>query len=237
MISSAKSICIIPARGGSKRIPRKNIKLFWGKPMIAYAIEAAISTNLFDKIIVSTDNIEIASISNSYGAETPFIRPDELANDYAGTVEVIAHAINEYENNGFKLDLVCCIYPCVPLIQPEDILNTLILLESNSKAEYAFPIAEFPSAIQRGLRKNSKELLSSFYPEFEQIRSQDLEPAYFDAGQFYWGHRNSWLNNKAIHNSGTGYLIPSWRVVDIDTQNDWERAELLFNIISKRNKE
>jgi pseudaminic acid cytidylyltransferase len=223
------NLCVIPARGGSKRIPRKNIKEFCGKPMIAYAIEAAKSSNLFDKIIVSTDDSEIASISKSFGVEVPFKRPDELANDYAGTVEVIAHAIIEYEKSHASPERICCIYPCVPLIQPEDIRNSLKLLESNAHADYVFPVTEFPSAIQRGLKRNDQGLMSSFYPEYEQIRSQDLEPAYYDAGQFYWGWRSSWLENNKVHNSAAGYLIPSWRVVDIDTSDDWKRAELLFN--------
>jgi pseudaminic acid cytidylyltransferase len=230
------NLCVIPARGGSKRIPRKNIKDFCGKPMIAYAIEAAKSSNLFDSIVVSTDDNEIATISESYGAEISFIRPSELANDYAGTVEVIAHAINECEKNGLKPERVCCIYPCVPLIQVEDLRNTLVLLQSNAHADYAFPVTEFPSAIQRGMRRNSLGLMSSFYPEYEQMRSQDLEPAYYDVGQFYWGRRNSWLENKEIHNSGTGFLIPSWRVVDIDTDDDWSRAELLFDLIKMKDK-
>jgi len=229
-------LCIIPARGGSKRIPRKNIRDFCGKPMIAYAIEAAKSSNLFDSVVVSTDDSEIAAISESHGAEIPFMRPGELANDYAGTVEVIAHAINECEKNGLKPETVCCIYPCVPLIQLEDIRSVLVLLESNSHADYAFPITEFPSAIQRGLRREDQGLISSFYPDYESVRSQDLERAYYDAGQFYWGYRNSWLENKGIHSSAAGFLIPSWRVVDIDTDDDWSKAELIFNLINTRNK-
>ena len=227
------NLCVIPARGGSKRIPRKNIKEFCGKPMIAYAIEAAKSSGLFESILVSTDDSEIASISEAYGAEAPFIRPDNLANDHAGTVEVIAHAIIEYEKSGARPEMICCIYPCVPLIQPEDIRNSLNLLEANAQADYAFPVAEFPSAVQRSMRRDDAGLMSSFYPECEQMRTQDLELAYYDAGQFYWGYRNSWLENSKMHNSAAGYLIPSWRVVDIDTSDDWKRAELLFNQIIK----
>ena len=230
-------LCVIPARGGSKRIPRKNIRDFCGKPMIAYAIEAAKLSNLFESIVVSTDDKEIAAISESYGAEIPFVRPGELADDYVGTVEVIAHAINECEKNGLKPERVCCIYPCVPLIKVEDLRNTLVLLEANAHADYAFPVTAFPSAIQRGMRRDNQGLMSSFYPEYEQTRSQDLEPVYYDVGQFYWGCRKSWLENKKIHNGGTGFLIPSWRVVDIDTDDDWSRAELLFDLMKiKDNK-
>lgn len=229
-------LCVIPARGGSKRIPRKNIRHFCGKPMIAYAIEAAKSSNLFDSIVVSTDDSEIATICETFGAEIPFMRPDELANDYVGTIDVIAHAINECEKNAFKPETVCCIYPCVPLIHVDDIHRALVLLQSNAHANYAFPVTEFPSAIQRGLRRDEKGLMSSFYPEYEQTRSQDLERACYDVGQFYWGHRNSWLKNKKIHNSGVGLLIPSWRAVDIDTDDDWSRAEFLFNLIKTKDE-
>ena len=228
------NLCVIPARGGSKRIPRKNIRDFCGKPMIAYAIEAAKSSNLFDSIVVSTDDNEIATISKSYGAEVPFMRPDELANEYAGTVEVIAHAINECEKNGLKPETVCCIYPCVPLIQAEDLCNALVLLESSTYADYAFPVTEFPSAIQRGLKRKPNGKMSSFYPENEKMRTQDLESAYYDVGQFYWGYRDKWLKNTAIHNSGVGYVIPSWRVVDIDTPDDWARAELFFKFLESK---
>ena len=211
------NLCVIPARGGSKRIPRKNIKDFHGKPMIAYAIEAAKSSNLFSKIIVSTDDIEIAAISESHGAEIPFMRPTELANDHAGTTEAVAHAIKECKAAGMTPELVCCIYPCVPMVQIEDIQRTLQLLESTSGAEYAFPIVEFPSAIQRCLRRDANGMISSFYSENQQIRTQELEPAYYDAGQFYWGYCDSWTRNVHIHNSGVGLLVPGWRVVDIDT--------------------
>ena len=228
------NLCVIPARGGSRRIPRKNIKDFHGKPMIAYAIEAAKSSNLFNKIIVSTDDIEIAGISESYGAEIPFMRPDEQANDHASTTEAVAHAINECEKAGLTPKLVCCIYPCVPMIQIGDIQTALQLLESSSGAEYAFPIVEFPSAIQRCLRRDANGMISSFYSENQQTRTQELEPAYYDAGQFYWGYRDSWRQNARIHNSGVGLLIPGWRVVDIDTVEDWRRAEVLFTCLNEK---
>ena len=225
------NLCIIPARGSSKRIPHKNIRHFRGKPMIAYAIEAAKSSNLFRSIIVSTDDREIATISKSYGAEIPFIRPDELAHDYVGTVEVIAHAINECESNGMKPEIVCCLYPCVPLVRPKDIRGALLLLQSNAIADYAFAVTEFPSKIQRGLKRQLNGKMSSFYPENEKMRTQDLEPAYYDVGQVCWGYRDSWLKNISIHNNGVGYVIPSWRVVDIDTPDDWARAEIIFRLL------
>jgi pseudaminic acid cytidylyltransferase len=220
------NIAVIPARGGSKRIPRKNIKAFAGKPMIAYAIEAAQASGLFEHVLVSTDDAEIQNIANEWGAETPFVRPAELANDFTATVPVIAHAINACEELGWEFSKVCCIYPCVPFLEIGDLKDAMAKLE-NKSVDYCFPVAEFPSAIERALKLASDGLVAPFYPEHELIRTQDLEPAYFDAGQFYWGTKQAWLINSRIHSSGVGYAIPSWRVVDIDTPADWERAERL----------
>jgi pseudaminic acid cytidylyltransferase len=224
------NIAIIPARGGSKRIPRKNIKVFCGKPMIAYAITAAKNSGLFHHIIVSTDDQEIAQIANEWGAETPFIRSVELANDYAETIPVIAHAVKACQALGLQFDNVCCIYPGVPFIQIDDLTDSLgRLLES--KADYCFPVAEYPSAIQRALKRLSNGELQPFHAEFEKVRTQDLEPAYYDAGQFYWGRADAWISNSSIHSRGLGYVIPNWRAVDIDTPEDWSRAELIYRSI------
>lgn len=224
------NIAIIPARGGSKRIPRKNIKLFDGKPMLAYAILAAKNSGLFGNIIVSTDDEEISSIAKEWGAETPFVRPADLANDYTATVPVIAHAIRACEEMGRHIDVACCIYPGVPFIQTDDLKGALALLKS-SGADYCFPVAKFPSAIQRALKRKENGRMSPFYPQYEQARVQDMEPAYHDAGQFYWGMKNAWLTNPHIHSGAVGYSIPNWRVVDIDTPDDWQRAEIIFNSI------
>jgi pseudaminic acid cytidylyltransferase len=230
------NIAIIPARGGSKRIPRKNIRLFAGKPMIAHAIIAAKASGLFDHVVVSTDDAEITRIANEWGAETPFVRPLALADDHTPTVPVIAHAITACEALGWNIDRACCIYPGVPFIQVDDLRSALELLET-SGADYAFPITDFPSAIQRALKRNSASRVSPFYPEHELTRTQDLEPAFHDAGQFYWGTRQAWLDNPRIHSSSAGLVIPNWRVVDIDTPDDWQRAEIfhraLFNNYSK----
>ena len=225
------NIAIIPARGGSKRIPRKNIKEFCGNPMIAYAIMAAIESGLFDHIVVSTDDEEIAQIAKKLGAETPFVRPDELANDYTATVPVIAHAIEACQNLGWVFDNVCCIYPGVPFIQVDDLRGAFISLTS-SDADYCFPVTEFPSAIQRALKLLNTGMMQPFYPEFQLTRTQDLVPAYYDAGQFYWGKSDMWLTNPRIHSSGLGYPIPNWRVVDIDTPEDWQRAELIYRALN-----
>jgi pseudaminic acid cytidylyltransferase len=220
------NIAIIPARGGSKRIPRKNIKEFCGKPIISYAISVAKKSGLFEHIVVSTDDEEIARIAKEWGAETPFVRPTELANDYTETVPVIAHAIEACRDLGWKFSQVCCIYPCVPFIQIEDLSGALVTM-NNSQEDYCFSVTEYPSAIQRALKQLISGKMQPFYPEFELSRTQDLEQAFYDAGQFYWGKKQAWLTNSKIHSSGAGYRIPNWRVVDIDTMDDWDRAERL----------
>lgn len=224
------NIAVIPARGGSKRIPRKNIKKFFDLPMISYAISAAHESSLFERIIVSTDDEEIAELAVRLGAEVPFMRPANLADDYVPTVPVIAHAIEACQTFISELKNVCCIYPCVPFIQIEDLSGALHLLNERD-VNYSFPITEFPSAVQRALRCLTNNRLQPFYSEFQKTRTQDLEAAYYDAGQFYWGKVESWLRHSDIHESSAGYLIPSWRVVDIDTVEDWRRAEVLFKTI------
>ncbi|MGZ8221957.1 MAG: pseudaminic acid cytidylyltransferase [Methylobacter sp.] len=226
------NIAIIPARGGSKRIPRKNIKPFNGKPMLAYAIEAARGSGLFDHIVVSTDDQEITDIATEWGAKTPFVRPAELANDYTATVPVVAHGIQACRALGWEFDYACCIYPGVPFIQINDLQEALALL-TQSAADYSFPVTEFPSAIQRALKRSNDGRMQPFHPEFELVRTQDLEPAYHDAGQFYWGRAEAWLQNPKIHSGGIGYVIPNWRVVDIDTPEDWLRAEALFKALQR----
>lgn len=220
------TIAVIPARGGSKRIPRKNIKAFAGRPMIVHAIAAALDSRLFEHVVVTTDDPEIADTARRAGAETPFVRPAELADDHTPTVPVVAHAIEALEQMGWLVATVCCIYPGVPFIQVADLAAALDLLR-NSGADYAFPVAEFPAAIQRALRRTPEGRMSSFHPEFELTRTQDLEPSYHDAGQFYWGSREVWLSNPRIHSNAAGLVIPNWRVVDIDTPEDWKRAEIL----------
>ena len=222
-------IAVIPARGGSKRIPRKNIRAFAGKPMLAYAIEAAQASALFEHIVVSTDDAEIADIARHLGAELPFMRPPELADDHTGTVPVIAHAIASCRALGWSPELVCCIYPAVPLIQVQDLHQALQLMLADG-ADYAFPVAAYPSAIQRALKRSAAGQMQSWFPEYTTTRSQDLEPAYYDAGQFYWGKTAAWLRGDSPHHGGKGLVIPQWRVSDIDTEEDWQRAEILFRL-------
>lgn len=228
------NIAVIPARGGSKRIPKKNIKEFCGIPMIAYAIQAAKESGLFSQIIVSTDSEEIAKLARELNVEAPFMRPTELANDYTATVPVVVHAIQASFALGWRFERVCCIYPCVPFIKIEDLRGALSLI-SNSDVDYSFPITKHPSAIQRAMKLSSDCKVQAIFPEFELARSQDLELTYFDAGQFYWGKVDAWLNNPKIYSNGLGYLIPNWRVIDIDTHEDWLRAEIIYSSM-KNNK-
>lgn len=220
-------IAVIPARGGSKRIPRKNIKLFHGKPMITYAIEAALDSKIFDRVIVSTDDADIADVAKAHGAELPFIRPTELADDHTPTVPVIAHAIGICNELGWSVQDVCCIYPGVPFISIEDLRGAHEQLVSTG-TNYVFPVTGFPSPIQRALRRLHDGTVRPFQPEYAATRTQDLEPGYFDVGQFYWGRKQAWLDGLSIHLNGTTFVIPEWRVVDIDTPSDWERAELVY---------
>ena len=226
------NIAVIPARGGSKRIPRKNIRSFAGKPMIAYAIEAALACNVIDRVVVSTDDEEIAEIASTLGAELPFRRPAELADDITPTVPVIAHAIQACRDLGWPVAYACCIYPGVPFIRTEDIADALDLLEKHGGKGYAFPVAEFPSPIQRALKRVPDGAVEPFDPRHVGTRTQDLEPGFFDAGQFYWGAADTWLAGGNIHANAHTLLLPQWRVVDIDTPEDWDRAEKLYEALS-----
>jgi len=225
-------LAVIPARGGSKRIPRKNIKPFCGKPMIAWSIEAAIASKCFDRIIVSTDDDEIAEIAKAYGAEVPFIRPPVLSDDYTGTIPVIAHATQWQNKNGEAPTEVCCIYATAPFIQITDLQLGLHSLKKTG-ADYAFSVTRYPFPIQRAIRINSSKRIEMFQPEMFSIRTQDLEDAYHDAGQFYWGLGTAWLEEKTIFSpSATSIILPRHRVQDIDTIDDWTRAELMFKAMN-----
>lgn len=225
------NIAVIPARGGSKRIPRKNIKEFGGRPMIAWAISVARDSLLFDKVVVSTDDPEIADVAREYGAETPFVRPDELANDTAGTVPVIAHAIRELNKQQCLPDKVCCIYPCTPFLRTSDLAEALSVVMS-SGADFAYPVVEYLHPTFRAMRRSSQGQMQFVFPECEMMRTQDLEKTYHDAGQFYWGNSSAWLAMKKMHSDGIGFVVPSWRFVDVDTEDDWRRAELFLKLQS-----
>ena len=225
------NIAIIPARGGSKRIPKKNIKLFHGKPMIAYSIEAAIQSGCFDKVIVSTDDQDIADIAIEYGADVPFFRPSNISDDYATTMDVMQHTINWCIEQQWNVEAVCCLYATAPFITSDYLIQGYEKLIKN-KADFVFSAATFSFPIQRAIKLTEKGEVSMFSPEYEQTRSQDLEEAYHDAGQFYWGKADSFLERKAMFaKHSTVILLPRSRVQDIDTTEDWSFAELLYSAL------
>lgn len=224
-------VAIIPARGGSKRIPRKNIKPFCGKPMIAWSIEAAKLSGLFDRIFVSTDDSEIAAVAKQWGAEVPFVRPALLSGDHAGTTEVIAHATRWAYEQGWEVEAVCCIYATAPFVQVEDLKCGWQALSSGDWA-YAFTVTDFAAPVFRAFRQTIEGGIEMFFPEHFDARSQDLPAAMHDAGQFYWGRPAAWLAGMRIFDRhSTPVVIPRWRVQDIDTPDDWQRAELMYNAL------
>lgn len=221
-------LAIIPARGGSKRIPRKNIKAFCGKPMIAWSIEAALVSGCFDKVIVSTDDEEIATVARQYGAEIPFMRPAELSDDHTGTLPVVRHAIEWFTARGTVVEQVCCLYATAPFVCVEDIQRGLGILEQTG-SDYAFSVTSYAFPIQRAIRITEAERVEMLHPEHFNTRSQDLEEAYHDAGQFYWGLASAWLEGKVIFSQASApVILPRHRVQDIDTSEDWLRAEWMF---------
>ena len=222
-------IAVIPARGGSKRIPRKNINDFCGKPMIVWSIEAAKASTLFDHIIVSTDDSEIAELAKKYGGEVPFIRPPELSDDHVGTGAVVKHAVEWAIRNLGKIDFVCTLYATAPFIKPDDLIAGLSLL-TDSGAQIVFSVTSFPFPIQRAIQISKNKRVSMFQPEHYLTRSQDLEPAYHDAGQFYWAITDAVLNEvSAFSKEAVPFILPRHQVQDIDTNEDWIRAELMFS--------
>ena len=219
------NIAVIPARGGSQRIPRKNIKLLNGKPLIAYSIETALKSGLFDKVIVSTDDQEIAEVARDWGAETPFTRPDELADHFTGTTPVMQHALRTLIKQGLNIEKACLIYATCPLLKAEDIHQGYLALE---KTPLSFSATTFDFPVQRALCiRNGK--LQPMYPEHISKRSQDLEEAIHDAGQFYWGITEQWLTNPAMFSElATPIMLPRHRIQDLDTEEDWLRLQQII---------
>lgn len=227
------NIAIIPARGGSKRIQRKNIKEFCGRPIIYYSINEAIRSKLFDEVIVSTDDEEIAEVAVSCGAKVPFLRPDELSDDFTGTHDVIKHAVNFLINHGMKLEYACCIYATAPLLKSSDLISAFEIMKKEkylsvfSAAKYSFPI-------QRSFKLNKTRGVHMSFPDNFDLRSQDLDETYHDAGQFYWSPKRVWLQDPLKYNEDCfPFIMPQWRVQDIDTMEDWKRAELLYQILKE----
>jgi len=229
-------VAIIPARGGSKRIPRKNIKDFCGKPMIAWSIEAAKASGYFDRIIVSTDDHEIAEIARQWGADVPFMRPPELSDDYTGTIPVIRHAVQWLDANESKVDYACCVYATAPFVSVQDLKAGWELIDG-SDYDYAFSVTSYGFPIQRAIRMTEQGRVAMFNPENFMTRSQDLEEAWHDAGQFYWGTAKAWCEEKVIFGEGSVPVkLPRHRVQDIDTPEDWTRAEWLFRAMQSESR-
>ncbi|GGO85139.1 pseudaminic acid cytidylyltransferase [Marinobacterium nitratireducens] len=224
-------VAIIPARGGSKRIPRKNIKEFCGKPMISWSIVTALDSGCFDRVVVSTDDEEIARVARTYGAEVPFMRPASLSDDHTATIPVIKHAIEWLARHQKMPEQVCCIYATAPFIRAEDLQRGLQQLNSTGAA-YAFTVTSYAFPIQRAFRISADEGIEMFYPEYFETRSQDLEEAWHDAGQFYWGRADAWIDEKMIFEpESTPIILPRYRVQDIDTLEDWRCAEWMFKAL------
>ena len=225
-------LAIIPARGGSKRIPRKNIRLFGGQPIISWSIAAARQSGCFDRIIVSTDDPEISEVAKAHGAEVPFVRPPELSDDHTGTIPVIAHAIAWQNANGEDVSEACCIYATAPFIRAEDLQRGWQAIQE-CDAKYAFSVTSYAFPIQRALRITPTKRVAMFQPEHFTTRSQDLEEAWHDAAQFYWGKAEAWLTELPLFSEAAKPIIlPRHRVQDIDTPDDWARAEMMFKCLN-----
>jgi len=228
-------LAVIPARGGSKRIPRKNIKMFHGQPMIAWSIQAAIESGCFDEVWVSTDDEEIAEVAQVYGAKVPFLRPAHLSDDFATTADVMSHAVEEFGKINHTLpDYICCLYATAPFVTKADLMQGLEKIKNNSNLNYVFSATTYPFPIQRAIKLNAHDTVEMFSPQYFNVRSQDLEEAWHDAGQFYWGTAEAWLNKAMIFAFQSSVVeLPRFRVQDIDTQEDWDRAEWLFKAIQQ----
>lgn len=226
-----KTIAIIPARGGSKRIPRKNIRDFCGRPILAYPIQAAKESGLFDRIIVSTDSEEVARVALKYGAEVPFTRPHELSDDYTGTNAVVKHCLKWLLDRGESISTVCCIYATAPLLQPYYLKKGFDILKKHYCA-YAFSVTSFPFPIQRSVRIRPDGRIEPIFPEHVDKRSQDLEEVYHDAGQFYWGPPKSFLEDIPMFSADSmPVVLHRYLVQDIDTEEDWQQAEAMYNVL------
>lgn len=227
------TVAIIPARGGSKRIPKKNIKDFFGKPLIAYSIETALKSKLFDKVIVSTDDAQIAKIAKEYGAEVPFIRPNELADDFTNTEDVINHAISFLKNDGLKFDYVCTLYATAPLLQSKYLIEGFSKL-IHSDAQVVFSATSMPFPIQRTFKLTENGRCQMFTPQYFNTRSQDLEEAYQDAGQFYFQNLLKPQNKILFSQDSIPLILPRYLVQDIDTLEDWQRAEFMYEVVKRQ---
>lgn len=228
-----RKVAIIPARGGSKRIPKKNIKDFCTKPLIAYSIQAAQESELFEKIIVSTDDEKIAEIVRGYGAKTPFVRPKELGDDFTGTGPVVQHALDFLKDQGEDFDFACTIYATAPFLSAEVLIKSFEKLE-NSDAKRCFSATTMAYPMQRSFKINENGRCEMFFPEHFNTRSQDLEEAYHDAGQFYWDNLHIKSDKNTFDTDSIPFVLPRYLVQDIDTPEDWEMAELMYKVLQRR---
>ena len=227
-------LCVIPARGGSKRIPRKNIRMFAGRPMLAHSIQAAQACGLFDHIVVSTEDERIAEVAMANGAEVPFLRPRSLADDHTGTDAVARHAIEWFQAAGKPVSHTCCVYATAPFLRAADLCAGYEKLIASGKS-FVFSATRYVFPIQRAIRLNAKGEVEALFPEHLFSRSQDLEPAYHDAGQFYWGTAQAYLDEEIIFSPASLIVeLPHYRVQDIDTEDDWESAELMYRLLQDR---
>lgn len=224
-----KNLCIIPARGGSKRIPRKNIKAFLGKPIIAYSIEVALKSELFNEVMVSTDDEEIADVAKQYGASVPFMRSAETASDFATTADVLKEVIAKYQERGQEFDNFCCFYATAPLVQSQDVVSAFERLQS-SDFTCVYPVVQFSYPIWRCLDLADDGTMKRHWPEFENSRSQDLPKEYHDSGTFYWHKTKEWLSGKNIIG---GIIVDEITVQDIDNETDWKIAELKYKLLKQ----
>ena len=231
---SKVSFAIIPARGGSQRIKKKNIKEFYSKPILYWTIKALKRSKLFSKIVLTTDDSKIAKIARQLGVDHIISRPSNLADNYTPTKPVIEHAVRALKKK-FKIKYACCVYPCNPFLNSLDLKKSFKVLKKN-KNNFVFPITEYTHPIQRAFKLAKKSKLIFFTKKHELTRTQDLVKSYHDVGQFYWGSVSNWLSNKKMHSNSIGLPIPKWRVVDIDNLQDWKRAELLFKVLKINGK-
>ena len=225
------TVCIIPARGGSKRIPRKNIKLFRGKPLLVWSIEKAIKSKCFTDVIVSTEDEEIANLAISSGANVPFLRPKELSDDFVGTLDVVKFVIKNFNK---EIKYACCLYATAPMVLTNDLVKSYEEIQILKDDSLIFTATNFDYPIQRAFVLNSLNKASMIQKNFLFTRSQDLEKTFHDAGQFYWGKTNNWLKAKNMIDNNKAYFLPRWRVQDIDDEEDWLRAEIIHKILEEK---